>query len=282
MNDDFEPINKLKADLRKACGMMSPAEARYLVDLYYQIQDNRIRAANQVRHTEEPTAVVSWVFENMRIVERNIKSALDAYSMGNQLGEWARSIHGVGPVIAAGLLAHIDLKIATNPSKIWRFAGLDPTVKWEKKSKRPWNARLKVLCWKLGDSFKKHAASEKCFYGHFYRRRKVWEVDQNDAGRNKAQADAALASKRITDPATLEIYRAGRLPAGRLDLRAMRWAVKIFLSHYHHVGHDLTHRQCPQRPWIISIGGHQDYIEVPNWHDCKIPGCLTGSRKRAV
>lgn len=56
------------------------------------------------------------------------------------------SIHGIGPVISAGLLAHIDIHRAVTVGHIWRFAGLDPSVKWLKKTKRPWNAGLKVLC----------------------------------------------------------------------------------------------------------------------------------------
>ena len=37
---------------------------------------------------------------------------------------------GIGPVIAAGLLANIDIKQAPTVGHIWRFAGLDPTNKW--------------------------------------------------------------------------------------------------------------------------------------------------------
>jgi hypothetical protein len=40
------------------------------------------------------------------------------------------SIKGIGPVIAAGLLANIDITKAPTAGHIWRFAGLDPSSKW--------------------------------------------------------------------------------------------------------------------------------------------------------
>jgi hypothetical protein len=44
------------------------------------------------------------------------------------------------------LLARIDIVKAPTAGHIWRYAGLDPTVRWNKGEKRPWNAGLKVLC----------------------------------------------------------------------------------------------------------------------------------------
>ena len=52
-------------------------------------------------------------------------------------------------------------------------AGLDPTVTWGKGERRPWNAELKVLCWKLGDSFVKVSNKEGALYGRIYRERKA-------------------------------------------------------------------------------------------------------------
>ena len=40
------------------------------------------------------------------------------------------SIRGIGEVISAGLLAHLDVTKARHASGYWRFAGLDPTNDW--------------------------------------------------------------------------------------------------------------------------------------------------------
>src|SRR6185436_14373220 len=107
----------------------------------------------------------------MEVLEKQVMRALAAFSSNHPVGKWAESIVGIGPVLSAGLLAHINVRkcgcqvyrdmkpipihdcpgLAT-AGHIWRYAGYDPTVTWEKGQKRPWNARLKVICWKIGES----------------------------------------------------------------------------------------------------------------------------------
>ena len=151
-----EPAIRLSRDLIKASSTMTTMEARYLVDAYYLMQDDRKRAHNQVRAMEEePHSVIGWLAGQSETLEGQIKRALDSYSDSHPAGAWLKSNYGIGPVIAAGLLAHIDIRKAPTVGHIWRFAGLDPTTKWEKGQKRPFNAELKTLCWKLGQSFMK-------------------------------------------------------------------------------------------------------------------------------
>jgi transposase len=71
----------------------------------------------------------------MKTVEREIRKALDLYSDEHVPGVWAKSIIGIGPVIAAGLLAHIEIERAPTVGHIWAFAGLDPTRKWGRKGR---------------------------------------------------------------------------------------------------------------------------------------------------
>ena len=54
LTEEFVPnlVEKLKglnAEVREAATRLTPREARYLVDTFYQIQENRKRAANQER-----------------------------------------------------------------------------------------------------------------------------------------------------------------------------------------------------------------------------------------
>src|SRR3990172_746391 len=104
-----ESIERLKRDVRAAAVNLSEQEARYLVDAYYAIQEHRIEAQGQVRalnESEEPHAVLSWLFDQHYTIEREIAKALDTYSDSQEPGRWARSIVGIGPVLSAGLLAH--------------------------------------------------------------------------------------------------------------------------------------------------------------------------------
>lgn len=386
-NDDvlsgtpLAPIDKLMREVRAAAGSIERPEARNLVDMYYRFQHHRIDLNAQVRaliEAERPGLVAQHFAHQMTSLERQMTSVLDAFSMSTEVGRWSRSVTGVGPVIAAGLMAYIDIERAPTAGAIWRYAGLDPTLKWHGRvagrelvdsafdveftdagamywlakatdrrttslysaamnieapsvqqacravseeagvtysvaealfvqrpihvdnaidyaceqlsldprsvyevlyrgvkvdrqavrsylAKRPWNGNLKVLCWKLGDSFVKQSGRERAFYGRLYRERKDREIRFNEEGKFKAQAEETLSTKRIQDPLTRAIYEAGLLPPGRLDLRARRWTVKIFLAHWHDVAYRDHFQKPPPKPWVFEWGGaeHTHMIEVP-------------------
>jgi len=263
--NDMTPVTKLSRDLKAAAVTLSDAEVRYLVDSYYLMQENRIRSDAQIRSmSDEPHDVLAWLAEQNRTLEAQIKNALDKYSMSTPVGEWMRSITGIGPVIAAGLLAHIDIEKAPTAGHIWRFAGLDPTSVWEKKKKRPWNAALKVLCWKLGESFVKVHAKDEDVYGKIYSARKAIEIEKNDRGDFAEQAGKILANKNIgkaTD--AYKSYSAGKLPPAHIHSRAKRYAVKIFLSHLHHKMYVEHFGFEPPAPFAIAHLGHAHKIEPP-------------------
>lgn len=145
----LEPIKRLSRDLAKAATTLSIDEVRYLVDAYYQMQANRIVASNQLRaltKSEEPHEVLLWLTTQSEMLENQIKRTLDKWTSEDDVAYWCKQVMGIGPVIAAGLRAHIDIEKVETAGAIWRFAGLDPTSKWLPKTKRPWNASLKTLC----------------------------------------------------------------------------------------------------------------------------------------
>lgn len=130
----METLKKLTKDLKESARLLTDQEARYLVDAYYTMQDNRIRVAAQVRETiktNEPNETLQWFFEQNELLENEVKKALDAYSLSSNVGKWMRAQYGIGPVIAAGLLAHIDIHQAPTAGHIWSYAGLDPTKSWQ-------------------------------------------------------------------------------------------------------------------------------------------------------
>jgi hypothetical protein len=254
------PIQRLSRDIASAAATLSADEARFLVDAYYMMQEDRKRAHNQVRalgETGEPHAVIAWLASQSETLEDQIKRALDKYTQAHAMGSWMREVTGIGPIISAGLLAHIDITKAPTVGHIWRFAGLDPTTSWDKGEKRPWNAALKTLCWKAGQSFMKFSAHEDCYYGHIYRERKAYEVTRNDTGGNAETAKAALAAKKIgKDTEAFGHLSAGKLPPAQIDARARRYAVKLFLSHMWEEWYRRHYNAEPPLPYPIAHLGH--------------------------
>lgn len=266
-NEDLISATRLTRDLKKSASMIDSDQARYLVDLYYSLQKLRIGAAAQVRSGgDEPNMLISWTEDMYEKLENDVKSALLVFAQSQIPGRWAMSIKGIGPVISAGLLAHIDITKTPTAGALWRFSGYDPTIKWEKKAKRPWNARLKVLGWKAGQSFVKSSGRAGSQYGPLYRERKLYEIERNERKEYADQARAILAARNIgADTEAYKWYSMGMLPPAHIQARAERYAVKIFLSHMWAVMYENHYKKPAPRPYAIAILEHVHEIAIPNW-----------------
>lgn len=330
-NDDFdneddlefiEVKRRLSTDLKEAAENLSKQEARFLVDSYYQHQKNRVSGNNRVKSmANEPTSLLSLLTGISDNIENVLKKTLGIYALTTEVGQWSMAQCGIGPIISAGLIAHLDIERSPTVGHIWAYAGLDPNRKWigrEKAekfvndmnlpsklteedcarvaikinhtperfiervkslgekitksniiktvAKPPHNMELKTLCWKIGDSFKKHAQKDKCFYGKIYLARKASEIEKNLNKEFSDQAEKALREKKYKrDTNAKKAYKQGMLPPAHINARAQRYAVKLFLSHWHHVAYKAHFKKDPPRPYIIDHGGHNDYIAPPNY-----------------
>lgn len=268
---DQQSIEKLRRDIRESAKLMTRDEARFAVDTYYDVQEWRIRINNQVKALEragsnEPHQFLEYTLDQAAIFERQIGNGLKAFAQQLPEWEWMESVLGIGPVITAGLAANIDIRKAPTVGHIWSFAGIESTSKWEKGKKRPWNASLKTLCWKIGESFVKVSGREDAFYGKVYVDRKVYEQRKNEAGDYADQARRKLENFNIgQDTEAHKHYSEGRLPPGHIHARSKRYAVKLFLAHYHEVLYRTQLWLEPPKPYSIAHLGHVHKIPVPGF-----------------
>jgi hypothetical protein len=300
----FPPIEKISRDLVKAAKELPLGQIRYMVDYYYQLQKMRTASMLRVYQADrkeepekEPSSALEWMFAQTMAMEKTIQRALDVWTDHQELGQWSKSIVGIGPVITAGLMAHIDITKAPTVGRIWSFAGLNPEVKWERNSRRPWNASLKTLCWKIGESFVKVQNKDKDVYGKLFVARKQYEWRRNLAGENEGAAETMLKVKDFKKDTQAKKWYSGyfdpeyiaevlkqdspnwlnlkpstitpkpewrMLPPGQINQRAKRWTVKIFLSHYHHVAYEIVMGQAPPKPYVFDHMGHADFLQPPN------------------
>ena len=277
MSGDEDAIRFLRHDITLAVdelvalGTGGLSVVRWLGETYYDHQLYRMESDARIREADKlklPTTLLNWYSLQQSHVEKTVRSILDKYTKieNTGMGMWARNVVGIGPIISAMLLALIDMNVATNPSKIWRYFGLDPSVVWKKGEKRPWNATAKTLAWKIGDSFCKNHNKPNCFYGKLYEQEKARQIERNDAGLNSELAAAELERRAIRDVGLKATYQAGRIPDGRVELRARRKAVKVFLVHYWAEYWRRLHpgQEAPQ-VWVLAHGGHVDEIKDPQY-----------------
>jgi len=267
--DIFVPTidRTLSRELRNISGQMDREASRSIVDLYYRIQEHRIALAGQVRSLtkdEKSVEIPAHFLNQMMNLEKSIVPALQSFAQSYQVGRWSIAQHGIGPVLSAGLIAHIDINKAPTAGHIWSYAGLNPNQVWEKGQVRPWNAQLKVLCWKIGQSFMKFHNNENSFYGHLYKQDKLRRIERNESGGNAEFAARLLNEKNYRGGTiTRERLESGMLPDAQIDAQARRYAVKMFLSHWHEIAYWAEFGKAPVAPYVLEHGGHAHYIAPP-------------------
>ena len=256
------PKHNAEALLRSA--NLSNVEARFLVSDYYFCQEMRKRADMQLRHLGDKASVANapvlqWTGQQAAEWEKAVQNALGRFGEASPVGRWMMAQHGIGSVIAAGLLAHIDIEKAPTVGHIWSFAGLNPSKKWNKGEKRPYNAALKQITYHLGECIKRTWKDADSFYGPIYGSRKKLIVERNEAGYNAERAKTF----RTTSNEVRAALKKGMLPAGNLDRQACNFVAKIFLSHLHAIMYWDKYKRSAPKPFAISILGHAHEIRIP-------------------
>lgn len=271
---DFPMWRNFSKDVRSLHVNFDRKSVKELVSIYYRVQNDRIAIAAQARELKEagsPYELAEHLSNQLHYMESSLVKPFENFAKTFKVGRWALSQYGIGPVITAGLISNIDINIAHTAGSVWRYAGMDPTLSWEKGQKRPWNAELKVLTWKIGQSFMKFSGRDQCFYGKLYLKDKARRKTINESGGYAEKAKHILATKNYRQNATKQKLEQGLLSDGHIDAQARRFAAKIFLSHFHTVWYEDHHAllqgtpvRAP-RPYAIEHGGHAHMIDVPNY-----------------
>ena len=138
-----------------------------------------------------------------------------------------------------------------------------PNVEYLKSylAKPPYNLDLKKRCFLIGESFMKQHNREGSLYGRIYMERKIEETMKNDHGDYAEEAARILESKNWSkDTDTKKALLEGKLSAGHINMRAKRYAVKLFISHVFEAMYYEKYRKEPPMPYVIAHMGHHDYI----------------------
>ncbi|WP_396190457.1 transposase [Flavobacterium sp.] len=279
------------SDIKSYASALSSDEARFLVSNYYIYQEMRKRSVQQAEALKKqfvPNVMLELTSGVFMESEKLVKKALGVYTDHHPMGNWMKQIYGIGPVISAGILANIDITRAPTAGAIWAYAGLDPHRptgisrerlrnnppemlpnnmesfnKHVDTKKRYWNADVKRLAWIIGDLFRKFSKQPECLYGHYYLERKAYETAKNERGDYADYAALQLQWKDYGDNPTRALLEQGKLSPAHIDARARRHAVKLFLSHLHHVWYKQHYGVEPPKPFAISHLSHAHFIAPP-------------------
>lgn len=126
--------------------------------------------------------------------------------------------------------------------------------------KIPYNKDLKVLMYKIGESFIKVQNKDASLYGRIFKQRRDYEIMKNENGDYADQA--AEGMKRVKKGSvSYKYYKEGKLPPSHIINRAKRYTVKLFISHLFEAAYYNKYGRYCSDPYIINFGAeHGDYI----------------------
>lgn len=281
----------LRADLRAIADELTHEQVGYLVDLFYQLQRVRIQQQHRVTaatRAQQPRHLLALMGTAVHTLESALGDLLGHYAERSAQGRWLLSVHGIGPVLAGGLVATFP-NIPPTVGSWWRFAGLDPTVQWlPRETVRAHldelvparqriatdavarlahllGRRVETLLRYLGDPpYAREAVVKACMRRPWCARARelAWKVGESfiaQARRPKCLYGRAYWQRRLHEDA----HHFGLAQAHR-RARARRWTVKLFLSHYHTACYWYALHELPPAPYPIAIMGHQEYWMPPH------------------
>jgi hypothetical protein len=240
------PYPRLGKEVILEASKLSNPEARFMVSSYYASQEMRKRLDMQLRHLGKDAIIIpqylNTAAEGFSGIEADMAKILEKFAAKTLVGRWAMNQVGCGPIITAGLLAHLDITKAPTAGHFWSFTNINPIQEWKKGEKRPYCPEAKQLCFHLGECFKRTSGKADAFYGQLYKSFKARVVAKNDRG---DFAERAKTFKTNSNEVKKKLKQ-GKLPDGNLDRQAANQAVKIFLSHLHAVMYDGNHGTRPR------------------------------------
>ena len=237
--------------------------ARYIVDAYYQAQNHRIRAHQQIVSEHRDSAIVTRIMTDAQRSERTYRTALGRYAAahtgrpmeldaeGNRPGDrgWPVGSHQhlAMPERRATMEVHRTGPLASHGQQ-----GRKETLQHQ--TQDPLLEDRGVIRKSLG-------AARVPTTARVYLVRKEREVAKNAMYEFKDQAAEILRNKNIgKETDAFKAYSEGKLPPAHIHARAKRYAVKLFLSHWHYVAFESRYGVPPERPYILTKPEHSEHF----------------------
>lgn len=253
---------------------------RRLVDIYYDVQDVRIRTSNRLRQfpIKSKIAYPKELLEIEKRVKSEIEFNLSSVPIYTQ---WLQKVRGIGPCLGGGLIATVMVRFGmkdslegcneietryalktkdkkfrvpeirgisafANVSKLWKFCGQHVVDGHAPRRRRGENInyspKMKTLCWKIGESFVK--------VGGFYRER------YEEFRRIEDEREYICEVCKKNHPKATQCIK------GHRYARAKRKTVKMFLAHLFDTWYRIE-GLTPPKPYAQKFLGHEGYIPAP-------------------
>ena len=185
--------------------------------------------------TMKPTNGLSHDREDHRINETHCDFVFPIYS-------WLKSIKGISHLLSAQIISYIDIKKFKQVSSLWHYCGMHVNngiaPKRMKGSKIDWNPQMRMICYKISDSFIKQRTPK---YRDIYDKEKKKQLMLLETKDNLKPTNIKSKKKREETTELVKPINHLSPPKSKLHVenRARRKAVKEFLKDFYLEGKKL-------------------------------------------
>lgn len=234
----------------------------------YFIQKARVQAQvreSHLKRNESEDPLTTEIKKRVYDLEKWLNSKVAEVVRAHPCYGWFSQIKGIGDLNIGKVICLIDIEKCQTISKLWRYAlgapiGEDGNKHVEKRTKGEpihYNQMLKVMCWRLGQSFIK--ANNK--YADYYRAEKE-KIVQKLADKGIQVVPAA----NLPTEDGKKVEKDGKFSLGHVDRMAFRKMMKLFLSHLWLKWREAEGLPISQ-PYVIAKGGHEHIITAEEMVD---------------
>ena len=225
---------------------------------FYDHQKLRIAQFNRIGMYEKLKVDMSgleWYPIAMKEIEdRFQKEMLQFVKKEKVWDDFLSKVKGIGPVMAAGLIAWFDDPTKANtPSKMWKYAGLavtDGVADRRRKGEKElgFNPKLKVHMWKIG---------KQLFFakGNYYQ----YYLEQKEMISQKHAPKTDVESLKPDERKKYWQEHPDEWPNGKMHRYALRKMQKLFLANFWEAWRISEGLPTPP-PYAEAILGHVDII----------------------
>lgn len=130
---EMQGLVELPEQVLKSSALLTRDQLRFIMSIYYHIQEYRRSLENQIPsvlqglegETLDIPPVIDWVVREIYNTEISIEKIAEAYTDSNPVTRWAKSIIGVSPIVAAGLVAEFDISRTRHANQFFTYCGLN-------------------------------------------------------------------------------------------------------------------------------------------------------------
>jgi hypothetical protein len=243
-------------DAKDAAKVLKEREAQFLCGMYLKFQKERVGIQQRTKTLpDEPNRALTFILEEFSAREENMKILMDVYTDKHPIAYEMKKIKGIGPVIAAGYVAHVDMSRVNYFGQVLSYGGYSPSVVWKKGEKRPFNMSFRAVLIHAGRSFLFASGYPDSYFGAHYRMFKRMIEARNENGEYAEKAASKLEKYNIGKTTqAYSAYSKGKLPKGHIIALAKFKCVSLFVG----IVHDHWSKQLgkPIFPYPFEYMGH--------------------------